>query len=138
MFYSCSGLTSLDLSNFDTSKVTDMMSMFSSCESLTSLNVSNFNISKDATIMFMINHCSNLTTIRFDNTSFDNVFPDDCMLYDLPNGINVYVKDETAKSFIEARLSDASTSGTVIIASLPDEILAPLEPSNPTNTDDVI
>ena len=37
MFYSCSGLTSLDLTGFDTSAVTNMASMFSSCSGLTSL-----------------------------------------------------------------------------------------------------
>ena len=37
MFDSCSGLTSLDLSGFDTSAVTIMLSMFYDCSSLTSL-----------------------------------------------------------------------------------------------------
>ena len=37
MFDSCSGLTSLDLSGFDTSAVTIMLSMFDDCSSLTSL-----------------------------------------------------------------------------------------------------
>ena len=37
MFESCSGLTSLDLSGFDTSTVTIMLSMFYDCSSLTSL-----------------------------------------------------------------------------------------------------
>ena len=45
MFYSCSNLTSLDVSNFDTSKVTDMGGMFYSCSNLTSLDVSNFDTS---------------------------------------------------------------------------------------------
>lgn len=35
MFYSCSGLITLDLSNFNTSKVTNMMAMFALCSSLT-------------------------------------------------------------------------------------------------------
>ena len=46
MFYNCSGLTSLDLSNFDTSKVTNMGGMFQGCYGLTSLDLSNFNTSK--------------------------------------------------------------------------------------------
>ena len=33
MFYGCSGLTSLNLNNFDTSNVTNMHSMFSECSS---------------------------------------------------------------------------------------------------------
>jgi surface protein len=38
MFQGCSSLTSLDLSNFDTSNVTAMASMFATCTNLTSLN----------------------------------------------------------------------------------------------------
>ena len=38
MFYGCTSLTSLDLSNFDTSKVTNMGYMFQSCTNLTSLD----------------------------------------------------------------------------------------------------
>ena len=37
MFYSCSGLTSLDLSHFNTQKVTDMSWMFSGCSALTTI-----------------------------------------------------------------------------------------------------
>ena len=56
MFYYCRELTSLDLSNFNTSKVTDMRSMFSICGGLTSLDVSSFNTSKvtDISICLMI------------------------------------------------------------------------------------
>ncbi len=43
MFFNCSSLTSLNLSNFNTNNVTNMNSMFSNCSSLTSLNLSNFN-----------------------------------------------------------------------------------------------
>ena len=41
MFSGCSSLTSLDLSNFDTSKVASMYSMFRSCYKLTQITVSN-------------------------------------------------------------------------------------------------
>ena len=43
MFYNCSSLTSLDLSNFNTHNVEDMRGMFCNCSSLVSLNLSNFN-----------------------------------------------------------------------------------------------
>ena len=43
MFSGCSQLSSLNLSNFDTSKVTDMGYMFSGCWQLSSLNLSSFN-----------------------------------------------------------------------------------------------
>ena len=40
MFYRCSALTSLDLSNFNTKNVTDMSYMFCSCSALTTIFVS--------------------------------------------------------------------------------------------------
>ena len=40
MFYRCSALTSLDLSNFNTAEVTDMTEMFCSCSALTTIFVS--------------------------------------------------------------------------------------------------
>ena len=43
MFYNCSSLNSLNLSNFNTNNVINMKSMFCDCSSLTSLNLSNFN-----------------------------------------------------------------------------------------------
>ena len=42
MFHSCSSLTSLDLSSFNTSKVTNMSNMFSDCSKLTTtINIMN-------------------------------------------------------------------------------------------------
>ena len=46
MFYKCSSLTSLNLSNFNTNNVQNMSAMFNKCCSLTSLNISNFNTHK--------------------------------------------------------------------------------------------
>ena len=43
MFYRCSSLKELNLSNFNTNNVTNMEYMFSECSSLKDLNLSNFN-----------------------------------------------------------------------------------------------
>ena len=43
MFIVCDELTEIDLTNFDTSLVTDMSRMFQDCGSLTSVNLSNLN-----------------------------------------------------------------------------------------------
>jgi surface protein len=44
MFRSCSNLTSLDVSGFDTSAVTTMAQMFRNCSSLTTIDISGFNV----------------------------------------------------------------------------------------------
>ena len=67
MFLSCSHLISLDLSNFDTSNVYDMRYMFSVCSQLTSLDLSNFVTSKVKYIFSMFDGCSQLTSLNLSN-----------------------------------------------------------------------
>ena len=69
MFEYCRSLTSLDVSSFDTSAVTDMYGMFESCSALTNLDVSSFDTSAVTDMRWMFNGCSSLT--RLDVSSFD-------------------------------------------------------------------
>ena len=57
MFYNCSSLASLDVSGFDTSRVTDMPDMFRGCSSLASLDVSSFDTSKVTNMSGMFGNC---------------------------------------------------------------------------------
>lgn len=68
MFSGCNGLTSLDVSNFDTRNVTNMNYMFSFCSNLTSLNVSHFNTQNVMEMVGMFVGCSSLTTIYCNDT----------------------------------------------------------------------
>ena len=73
MFYSCSGLTSLDLSSFDTSNVTNMDSIFNRCSGLTSLDLSGWNTSNVGTMSSMFNGCNSLTSLTLSNFNTSNV-----------------------------------------------------------------
>ena len=73
MFYSCSGLTSLDLSHFNTQKVTDMGWMFSHCSGLTSLDLSHFNTQKVTDMGWMFYGCSGLTSLDLSHFNTQNV-----------------------------------------------------------------
>ena len=73
MFQSCYELTSLDLSHFDTSKVTNMEYMFSYCNNLTSLNISNFDTSNVTNMRGMFNGCSSLTSLNVTHFDTSNV-----------------------------------------------------------------
>lgn len=68
MFYNCMLLTNLDLSNFDTTNVTNMNQMFNRNESLTSVNVSGFNTNNVTNMGNMFYQCGKLTKI--DISSF--------------------------------------------------------------------
>ena len=62
LFDHCQKLTSLDVTHFNTAKVTNMYRMFRSC-GLTSLDLSNFNTAKVTNMELMFSGCSNLKTI---------------------------------------------------------------------------
>ena len=62
MFYYCSSLTSLNLSNFNTNNVTNMSYMFYNCSSLTFLNLSNFNTNNVNNMSYMFYDCSSLNS----------------------------------------------------------------------------
>ena len=81
MFYNCDKLTSLDLSNFDTSKVTNMNSMFYGCSSLTSLDVSNFDTSKVTSMYEMFYNCSSLTSLDVSKWNTSKVTTMNSMFY---------------------------------------------------------
>lgn len=73
MFDDCSLLTSIDLSNFDTSKVKDLSYMFNGCENLLSLDLSSFDTSKVKDLSYMFNGCENLLSIDLSNFDTSNV-----------------------------------------------------------------
>ena len=76
MFYDMQNLTALDLSNFDTSKVTDMNAMFYRVINLTTLNLSNFDTSMvtDMEEMFYVmNNLTSLDLSNFDTSQVTNM-----------------------------------------------------------------
>lgn len=73
MFRDCDELITLDLSNFDTSRVTDMHYMFLGCEELTSLNLSNFDTSHVINMASMFEYCSSLKSLDLSNFDTSHV-----------------------------------------------------------------
>ena len=63
MFYSCSGLISLDVTHFNTANVTSMRGMFDGCSGLISLDVTNFNTANVKDMSYMFYGCNNLKEI---------------------------------------------------------------------------
>ena len=67
MFYWMSRLTALDVSNFDTSKATNMNKMFSRTDKLITLDLSNFDTSQVTDMSYMFDDADNLTTLDLSN-----------------------------------------------------------------------
>ena len=81
MFYGLSSLTTLNLSNFDTSKVTNMGGMFAYMSNLTSLNLSNFDTSKVKYMNGMFYGMSNPTSLDLSNFNTSKVMRMDEMFH---------------------------------------------------------
>ena len=81
MFKNCSKLTTLNLSNFNTAKVTGMKDLFYGCSSLTTLNLgNNFTTAKVTNMAYMFYFCSKLPSLNVSKfntelvTDMDHMF----------------------------------------------------------------
>ena len=81
MFNGCKSLTTLDVSNWNTSNVTSMDSMFSNCESLTTLDLSKWDTSNVIYMSNMFRYCNALTTLDISNWDTSKVTAMDRMFY---------------------------------------------------------
>ena len=100
MFYNCSNLTSLDVSKFDTSNVTSMSYMLSNCSSLTSLDVNGFNTSKVNNMGNMFSRCGRLTTLNVSEFDTSNVIDMRFMFAGCSSLTNLDVSDFDTSSVI--------------------------------------
>ena len=145
MFHQCTSLTSLNISNFNTSSVTNMSSMFDSCKSLTSLDVSNFNTSKVTYMNDMFFNCYSLTSLDVSNfdtskvTYMNDMFFNCCSLtslnvssFDTSNVINMRSMFQYCESLTSLDVSGFDTSGVTDMHSMFDSCksLTSLDVSN--------
>ena len=123
MFYECSGLKSLDVSNFNTTNVTDMDYMFYYCAKLTSLDVSNFDTSNVTSMEEMFSDCYSLTSLDLSKWDTSNVYDMDRMFdgcdsltsldlskWDTSNVSNIYSIFGSCSSLTSLNLSGWNTS----------------------------
>jgi len=73
MFYHCSSLKSLDLSNFDTLELTETQYMFYSCSSLVLLNIKNFDTSKVSSSTYMFDNVNQNLIYCAEETKITNI-----------------------------------------------------------------
>ena len=85
MFYGKFDITTLNLSNFDTSKVTNMSDMFSYMSNLNTLNLSNFDTSKVTNMSDMFSYMSNLNTLNLSSFDTSNVTDMESMFFSMHN-----------------------------------------------------
>ena len=110
MFNGMRNLTTLNLSNFNTSKVTDMSFMFYNMPNLTTLNLSNFNTSKVTKMQYMFADMRNLTTLNLSNFDTSRVTDMSAMFHNMSNltTLNLSSFDTSQVTNMHAMFSDTS------------------------------
>ena len=73
LFFGCSNITEIDLSHFNTSRVTSMQGMFYNCSSLIYLNISNLDTSIVIQMKFIFKGCLSLISLDLSNFETSNL-----------------------------------------------------------------
>ena len=72
MLSGCKNLTSIDLSKFNTKKVSNMTEMFSFCKNLNSIDISNFDFNNEINKPYILLNCFNLKKVIV-NKKFEDI-----------------------------------------------------------------
>ena len=117
MFDGCSSLKFLNLSNFNTSQVESMYSMFHGCSLLTSLNLSSFNTSQVTTMAHMFHGCSSLISLNLSNFNNSNVQSMESMFHSCINlqYINLYNFEENGIGYYKSMFSNIQSNFVICI-----------------------
>ena len=108
LFQGCDNLENVDLSDLDTSKVTDMSGLFMDCVKLKDINFGNFDTSNVYDMMSMFSGCKSL--VNLDLSIFDTGKVEDmsCMFYGCSSLENLDLH-----SFDTSNVSDMSSMFTM-------------------------
>ena len=101
MFKECSNLTIVDMSNFDTSNVTDISFMFCNCSNLITPNLSGFNTGNVTNMSWMFGLCSSLTSLDVSGFDTSNVTNMNYMFSSCSALTRIYASD----SFVTTNVS---------------------------------
>lgn len=115
MFEGCEKLSNVNLSSFNTSNVINMSTMFDRCRQLVNLDLSNFNIDKVENVNYMFRNLNNIENLKLNNMNFNNVTSYTDMFARAKTNLEIIVKDEEAKKFIESRLEDVGINGNISV-----------------------
>ena len=115
MFNYCDALEQIDLTSFKTTKVTNMTGMFTNCTGLHNVDLSSFYTPNLQVITGMFYNANNLVVLDMSNFSFNSITASINMFMFQNGSPTIIVRDSSAKSFIEARLSEVSISGVNVV-----------------------
>ena len=121
MFYNCTEITEIDMTNFDTSSVTDMNEMFSMCSSLKSLKVSNLNTESVISFENMFCNCTSLKSLNLESFTNPSAISLYRMFYNCENleYINIKNFEEKENLNIDEMFYNISQNAVICLLSCP-------------------
>ena len=120
MFQRCEKLQNLDLSSFNTSNVTNMKGMFANCEKLSDIKMSNFDVSNVTNMMAIFQNCKSLQTLDLSNFNIETI---EDVSYMFQNTINLKTINMNKADFTKATIYDGMFQGSgVTNITVKDEI----------------
>lgn len=116
MFDDCSSIESIDFDNFDSSNVVDMNCTFFNCSSLKTLDLSKFDTSKVVDMGQMFEGCSSLESLNLSNFNTNNIENMNCMFDDCNSLKQVILKncDSRTIRMISGAISEAGIVPEII------------------------
>ena len=115
-FYGATNLKTFSMKNAKVANATDLRGMFDSNTSLTTVDMSGTAMNALEHIDQIFKDCSSLTTVDISGASLSADVSCGEAFSNAKSGVNVKVKDETAKSYIENVFTDSGATGTATIA----------------------
>ena len=98
IFKNCSRLTSLNLSRFNTSKVTSFANMFENCTYLKFLDLSGFDLSNSNSISYIFRNCSSLIYIILDSMKINFNLIKNHIFDGISSNAKFFINDINAKN----------------------------------------
>ena len=91
LFFECSNITKIDLSNFTSTSINQTTSMFHGCSSLTSIDFMNFKTNSVINMFNMFNGCSSLLSLNLSSFNTSLVDKMGCMFQDCKLNTNLFL-----------------------------------------------
>ena len=117
MFYGLTALETIDFGTLATENVVSMSSMFENCYSLKYLNLSSFDTSSVLKMDNLFRDCTSLETLNINNFVVNRVQTPTGSYTNMFQGCNnlTITINPDIETFINARLTDASATATLIV-----------------------
>jgi surface protein len=118
MFRACTGLTSIDLNNWNTPKITDFSSIFFDCTNIVEINASSWDVTGTNFIGNMFVRCRNLEVLDVSNWDVSNAISAFQMFYDCRK-LDPQVQNWNTSNIVFARamfLQEASRAANIDVS----------------------